>query len=302
MSRASANPSRDVSRKPPSRSSRRAKARAWTRMSSESCVSAQRAKTRRDLLVGSDVARLHEGRADRLGERPHALLDEALDRREADLGAFRMEGLGDPPRDRVVVGDAEDERRLAVEQSHPVLQRVVARQPTIAAMTPDGLRAALQGVRGLVLDADGVIVLQAKPLPGSVEAVRALEARGIPFRVVTNFSQLHRADAGRLVRDRAASGSSPTGSSPRRRRPPPTRRRRTPAGPCSCSPRATLARVRRPGSWSTPTRRMGSRMARWRRSSSATRATTCRTGTWTSRSGSCRAAPSSWPCTATRGG
>jgi len=43
-----------------------------------------------------------------------------------------------------------------------------------------------------VLDADGVIVLQAKPLPGSVEAVRSLEARGIPFRVVTNFSQLHR--------------------------------------------------------------------------------------------------------------
>ena len=47
-------------------------------------------------------------------------------------------------------------------------------------------------MRGFVLDADGVLVLQAKPLPGSVEAVRALEARGIPFRVVTNFSQLHR--------------------------------------------------------------------------------------------------------------
>jgi HAD superfamily hydrolase (TIGR01450 family) len=59
-------------------------------------------------------------------------------------------------------------------------------------MTQDGLRSALQGVRGLVLDADGVLVLQAAPLPGSVEAVRSLEARGIPFRVVTNFSQLHR--------------------------------------------------------------------------------------------------------------
>jgi len=47
-------------------------------------------------------------------------------------------------------------------------------------------------VRGFVLDADGVIVLRGKPLPGSVEALRALEARGIPFRVVTNFSQLHR--------------------------------------------------------------------------------------------------------------
>ena len=59
-------------------------------------------------------------------------------------------------------------------------------------MTQDALRAALHGVRGLVLDADGVLVLQAAPLPGSVEALRSLEARGIPFRVVTNFSQLHR--------------------------------------------------------------------------------------------------------------
>ncbi len=59
-------------------------------------------------------------------------------------------------------------------------------------MTTEGLRAALRGVRGLVLDADGVLVLRAKALPGSVEAVRSLDERGIPFRVVTNFSQLHR--------------------------------------------------------------------------------------------------------------
>ena len=47
-------------------------------------------------------------------------------------------------------------------------------------------------MRGLVLDADGVLVLQGAPLPGSVEAVRSLGDRGIPFRIVTNFSQLHR--------------------------------------------------------------------------------------------------------------
>ena len=47
-------------------------------------------------------------------------------------------------------------------------------------------------MRGFVLDADGVLVLQGEPLPGAVDAVRSLEARGIPFRVVTNFSQLHR--------------------------------------------------------------------------------------------------------------
>ena len=59
-------------------------------------------------------------------------------------------------------------------------------------MTRDGLDGALRGVRGLVLDADGVIVLKGAPLPGSVEAIRALQERHIPFRVVTNFSQLHR--------------------------------------------------------------------------------------------------------------
>ncbi len=60
-------------------------------------------------------------------------------------------------------------------------------------MTTDRrLREALHGVRGLVLDADGVLVLQGQPLPGSLEAVASLADRGIPFRVVTNFSQLHR--------------------------------------------------------------------------------------------------------------
>ena len=170
-----------------------AKARAWTRMSSESCVSPQRAKTRVDLLVGLDVARLDEGRPDGLGQGPHALLDQALDRREADLGALGVERLGDPPGDRVVVGDAEDERRLALEQSHPVLRAVSspgslpsARWHRIDCAT------ALRGVRGLVLDADGVIVLKGEPLPGSVDAIRSLQDRGIPFRVVTNFSQMHR--------------------------------------------------------------------------------------------------------------
>jgi HAD superfamily hydrolase (TIGR01458 family) len=58
--------------------------------------------------------------------------------------------------------------------------------------TDPSLRDALRGVRGLVLDADGVLVLQGSPLPGALEAVASLGDRGIPFRVVTNFSQLHR--------------------------------------------------------------------------------------------------------------
>ena len=59
-------------------------------------------------------------------------------------------------------------------------------------MTPGRLTEAVRGVRGLVLDVDGVIVLKGAPVPGSVEAIQALQERGIPFRVVTNFSQLHR--------------------------------------------------------------------------------------------------------------
>jgi len=59
-------------------------------------------------------------------------------------------------------------------------------------MTQDRLRAALHGVRGFVLDADGVLVLRGAALPGSMEAVTSLTQRGIPYRVVTNFSALHR--------------------------------------------------------------------------------------------------------------
>ncbi len=57
---------------------------------------------------------------------------------------------------------------------------------------PTDLRAALHGIAGFVLDADGVIILKGEPIPGSIEALRTLETRGIPFRVVTNFSLAHR--------------------------------------------------------------------------------------------------------------
>ena len=54
------------------------------------------------------------------------------------------------------------------------------------------LRHALVGVRAFVLDADGVLVMKGAALPGAAEALTALEARGIPFRVATNFSSVHR--------------------------------------------------------------------------------------------------------------
>ena len=69
-----------------------------------------------------------------------------------------------------------------------------------------------------MLDADGVLVLRGEPLPGAVDAVRRLQDRGVPFRVVTNFSQLHRESlAGWFARsgltvdpDRIITGTSAT--------------------------------------------------------------------------------------------
>lgn len=54
------------------------------------------------------------------------------------------------------------------------------------------LRAALDGVRALVLDADGVLVMRGAALPGAAEALARLDERRIPWRVATNYSSKHR--------------------------------------------------------------------------------------------------------------
>ncbi len=54
------------------------------------------------------------------------------------------------------------------------------------------LRSTLLGVEGFILDVDGVLVLKGEPIAGSVEALARLDARGSPYRVVTNFSLAHR--------------------------------------------------------------------------------------------------------------
>ena len=59
------------------------------------------------------------------------------------------------------------------------------------------LRAALSGVRALLLDLDGVIVVAGAALPGAQEAIVALERRGVPYRIVTNTSAVSRATLAR---------------------------------------------------------------------------------------------------------
>jgi HAD superfamily hydrolase (TIGR01458 family) len=65
-------------------------------------------------------------------------------------------------------------------------------QPTIAPMPDDDLRSALRGVRALLLDLDGVIVVAGQPVPGSGEAIATLERRRVPYRIVTNTSAISR--------------------------------------------------------------------------------------------------------------
>jgi HAD superfamily hydrolase (TIGR01458 family) len=67
-------------------------------------------------------------------------------------------------------------------------------KPTLAAV---GLRKALDGVRALLLDLDGVIVVAGEAVPGAPEAIATLEARGFPYRIVTNTSAVSRATLAR---------------------------------------------------------------------------------------------------------
>lgn len=63
----------------------------------------------------------------------------------------------------------------------------------------DLLRDALRGVRGLLLDLDGVIVSAGKAVPGSVDAVNELERRGMTYRIVTNTSLVSRRSLSELA-------------------------------------------------------------------------------------------------------
>ena len=67
-------------------------------------------------------------------------------------------------------------------------------KPSLAAAA---LAEALQGVRALLLDLDGVIVVAEQAVPGAPEAIATLEARRFPYRIVTNTSAVSRATLAR---------------------------------------------------------------------------------------------------------
>jgi HAD superfamily hydrolase (TIGR01458 family) len=64
---------------------------------------------------------------------------------------------------------------------------------------PAALRDAMAGVRALLLDLDGVIVVAGAAVAGSVEAIAELERRGTPYRIVTNTSLVSRATLSRYA-------------------------------------------------------------------------------------------------------
>jgi HAD superfamily hydrolase (TIGR01458 family) len=67
------------------------------------------------------------------------------------------------------------------------------------ALDPSALRDALRGVRGLLLDLDGVIVSAGQAVAGSVDAINELERRGMPYRIVTNTSLVSRRSLSRFA-------------------------------------------------------------------------------------------------------
>lgn len=99
--------------------------------------------------------------------------------------------------DRARVGSA----RAAGDQRPPCLSQVcqyppMTNQPTSNQPSAD-LRASLAGVRGLVLDLDGVLILSGALIPGAREALAELDARGFPYVIGTNMSLASRATLSR---------------------------------------------------------------------------------------------------------
>ena len=156
-------------------------------------VSPQRAKTRAICVVGLDVAGLDEGRADRRrpaggrASRCRLSTDEKPTSAPSAWSAWAMpqaiEWSLATPKMSAVLPSSSPIRSLRACRRRGSLPsaRCHRQRPTCAR------RSA--ACAAFVLDADGVLVLKGEPLPGAVGGGRARSsARGIPYRVVTNFS------------------------------------------------------------------------------------------------------------------
>ena len=55
-----------------------------------------------------------------------------------------------------------------------------------------GVAGALAGVDGLLIDIDGVLAVSWRAVPGAPEALAGLRATGVPFRLMTNTTELTR--------------------------------------------------------------------------------------------------------------
>ena len=67
----------------------------------------------------------------------------------------------------------------------------------------DGARRPAKGVlsvRGLLLDVDGVLHVGWRPVPGAAAALSALQAAGMPYRLLTNTTTVSRASLGERLR------------------------------------------------------------------------------------------------------
>jgi HAD superfamily hydrolase (TIGR01458 family) len=67
-----------------------------------------------------------------------------------------------------------------------------ARGADAGATDRHALAGSLAGVRGFLLDLDGVVILAGRPIDGAAEAISTLDRRRIPFRIVTNTSLMSR--------------------------------------------------------------------------------------------------------------
>ena len=59
----------------------------------------------------------------------------------------------------------------------------------------------MRGVRGVLLDIDGVLTVSWRALPGAVEALVRLRREGVPFRLITNTTTHTRRDLATTLRD-----------------------------------------------------------------------------------------------------